>query len=755
MTYIHINKVSVDLPIYQADTRSLRRDLIHFGTGGLIKRDVRDRLLVQALRNVSFDVNHGDRVALIGHNGAGKTTLLKVIAGVCEPTSGAVESEGRIATLFNLQMVMDPDISGYDNLFNAGILLGKTRRQIHKMLPEIVEFCELGDFLYLPIRTYSAGMQLRLSFALSTSIDPDILLLDEAIGAGDLNFAAKAAMRARAFYDKASILILATHDLGTAEKLCNKAVLLVKGEVNAIGAAADVIKKYKALQSEQSAATVPITKQRQKTRSSQSSPPPILFWGTSDTAVTLAHYCREDGLSVVGFISESRGRSSIDGHPIFHPTEIVGRHDAVIVFTPASLTDEGRTRVSSDEELAELLQIPKQISSHWRLPQRLVHAAALADVLRLGLEDRCIIFGVQGSGDTVVSQIAIEILKHPSNTVSANFIKKNALISALAHEHHRTILSAVASRLQTYSPTGLNTAPWLDGSSMIDVTIADQKFLRIFGIPTAEWAFLPVSMRHQIPKPETMTRLERMGMAFISALRNPLDIVVSLARKQVDNSDLVRSKLDDARWLEDLAWNLQFRLQDWRENWGTRPIVRYEELMSDPIGTIQNISRFLNRHLPDAAAKEIWDRLAFRQLSPADPEHFWRGGAGKWHEFLSDRHIAILKSCNFEKLLRDLGYHGDADLFSARSKATSTAIPTPDTPPPEHVIRAFYATRVVEDFAFKQRLRRGIGQSEFAASDDIGFFSNQPGLAAKAATVFSEPLMISLLHSGRLLIEPQ
>ena len=247
MASIILKNVSVAFPIYDASSRSLKRHLFSGNAGGRIQADPNSRKIsmVKALEDVSFSLQHGDRVGLVGHNGAGKTTLLRVIAGIYEPNIGTVDVQGHVAPLFDITLGMDPDATGYDNIELRGLFLGMTRRQIRERVDEIAEFTELGDFLDIPIRTYSAGMRMRLAFAISTSIDPDILLLDEGIGAGDAAFLDKAKNRLDLFTNKAGIIVLASHSEVWIKRICDKAILFEHGKPILFDDAEKVLEVYR------------------------------------------------------------------------------------------------------------------------------------------------------------------------------------------------------------------------------------------------------------------------------------------------------------------------------------------------------------------------------------------------------------------------------------------------------------------------------------------------------------------------------
>ena len=244
MARIQINQISVQFPIYNADTRSLKTRLVHMTTGGRIGRDAGNRVCVEALTDVTLTFEHGDRVALVGHNGAGKTTLLRVLAGIYEPVRGTLSCEGRVVSLFDLSLGMNPEASGFENIMLRGRFLGLNGRQVRERMDDIAAFTELGDYLAMPVRTYSTGMALRLAFAVCTSIEPEIMVMDEWIGAGDAAFLEKATHRLDDFIGRAGILVVASHSTALLEKNCNKGVLMHAGRDEAFGPIGDVLRAY-------------------------------------------------------------------------------------------------------------------------------------------------------------------------------------------------------------------------------------------------------------------------------------------------------------------------------------------------------------------------------------------------------------------------------------------------------------------------------------------------------------------------------
>lgn len=231
MAHISFRHCDLHLPIYGQINRSLKGAVMATATGGRVATNARDIVVIQALNDINLEIRSGDRVGLYGHNGAGKTSLLRMIAGIYEPTGGELEVSGRISSLLDVALGMDMEATGYENILLRGMILGLFPEQIRKLTPSIVEFSGLGDFVAVPVRTYSSGMVLRLAFSIVTSIQPDILLLDEWLSVGDADFVQKAEERMRSLVDSASILVLASHSRPVIEDVCNIIVTLEHGKI--------------------------------------------------------------------------------------------------------------------------------------------------------------------------------------------------------------------------------------------------------------------------------------------------------------------------------------------------------------------------------------------------------------------------------------------------------------------------------------------------------------------------------------------
>ena len=233
MSHIVLNDVHVDFPVFTSRSRGLINTVFGYARSDnkRIEASGLYGVSVHALRGISLELTKGDRVGLIGRNGSGKTTLLRVLSGAYEPTRGAIEVEGSLSSLTDITLGMDMEADGYENIILRSIVMGRTRREAKERVKEIEEFTGLGEYLRLPVRVYSSGMLLRLAFAVSTAIKPEILLMDEMIGAGDHHFIEKARMRIENLMSDASILVLASHSNDILRQFCNKGLVLEQGQV--------------------------------------------------------------------------------------------------------------------------------------------------------------------------------------------------------------------------------------------------------------------------------------------------------------------------------------------------------------------------------------------------------------------------------------------------------------------------------------------------------------------------------------------
>ena len=226
---IELNSVGLEYPIYSVKAQSLRNTMVNLAVGGKLLKSGRDVVYVKALDNISLVLKEGDRLGIVGHNGSGKTTLLKVLAGVYAPTRGRVHVQGRISSMVDISLGVDWNLTGEENIINMARRRGYTTKQIRARIPEIVDFSDLGSFIDLPLKTYSAGMSARLVFAVATCFEPDILLLDEWIGAGDAAFFDKAEAKMNDILQRSRVMVLATHNRALVEKVCNKVLVLNAG----------------------------------------------------------------------------------------------------------------------------------------------------------------------------------------------------------------------------------------------------------------------------------------------------------------------------------------------------------------------------------------------------------------------------------------------------------------------------------------------------------------------------------------------
>ena len=223
--------ISVEFPIYENSHRSLKKAVLNLTTGGRIGQDAGRHAIVKAIDDLSFSFNEGERVGLIGHNGSGKTTLLRTLSGVYAPVRGELKVQGKIASLLDVSMGLDPDATGFENIYLRGILDGLKPARIRSKIDEIADFSQLGDYLNLPVRTYSSGMMLRLAFAISTSVEADILIMDEWLSVGDAEFSIRAAERLESLVGKASLLVVASHDPSLVARVCNRKISMEHGKM--------------------------------------------------------------------------------------------------------------------------------------------------------------------------------------------------------------------------------------------------------------------------------------------------------------------------------------------------------------------------------------------------------------------------------------------------------------------------------------------------------------------------------------------
>jgi lipopolysaccharide transport system ATP-binding protein len=244
MTEIVLDNAGVEFALYTGKRQSIRSALISTATGGQLAHDPAGRVVVQALYNVSLRITEGERVGLLGGNGAGKSTLLRVVSGVYRPTSGTATVTGTVGTLIDISLGINPEATGRQNIFFRGAMLGISNKDIRARFDDIVKFSELGEFIEAPVRTYSSGMQLRLAFAVSTILTPEILVMDEWLAVGDRGFREKAEERLQQVVSATRILVIASHSRELLEETCTRGVLLEKGEVVKDGPILEVTEQY-------------------------------------------------------------------------------------------------------------------------------------------------------------------------------------------------------------------------------------------------------------------------------------------------------------------------------------------------------------------------------------------------------------------------------------------------------------------------------------------------------------------------------
>lgn len=243
MPTIAAEQISIDFPVVAPSARSLRNIALRKASriGGRVIADSASIRIVRALNEVSFRISNGDRLAILGPNGSGKTTLIRTIAGIYEPSAGALQVDGTLLPMFDINLGFDEDASGWENIELRGLFMGLAKKEIAQKAQEIADYSDVGSFLEMPIRTYSQGMRLRLMFAIATSIQGDIVLMDEWISVGDADFQRKANQRLHDITDQSGILVLASHDLSLVRRTCNLGLVLEEGNVRRFGPLEEVL----------------------------------------------------------------------------------------------------------------------------------------------------------------------------------------------------------------------------------------------------------------------------------------------------------------------------------------------------------------------------------------------------------------------------------------------------------------------------------------------------------------------------------
>ncbi|HEY4759416.1 MAG TPA: ABC transporter ATP-binding protein [Thermoguttaceae bacterium] len=240
MTLVELEDVGLLFSVRRHGRISLKEYLL----SGLYRPSKKSRFEVQALQHINLVIEEGDRLGIIGHNGAGKSTLLKLLAGVYPPTSGKRSVRGQISSLFDIALGFEMEASGWENIMYRGYLQGETPRSIRAKMQPIAEFSELGEFLDMPVRYYSAGMLVRLAFSIATAIEPEILIIDEVLGVGDITFQHKARQRMLELMSSARAVVVVSHDLDSLALLCEKILWLDHGRIRMLGQTEEVIKEY-------------------------------------------------------------------------------------------------------------------------------------------------------------------------------------------------------------------------------------------------------------------------------------------------------------------------------------------------------------------------------------------------------------------------------------------------------------------------------------------------------------------------------
>lgn len=241
---IEFTNVRADFPIYNSSSRSLKKAVLNIATGGKIVSSDRSHVVIRAIDNISFKVAEGERVGLVGPNGAGKSTLLRLLAGVYKPTAGNIEVQGSVKSLIDIGLGIDNEATGRQNIFLRAALMDIPRSTIESNIDEIIEFSDLGQYIDMPVRTYSSGMLLRLAFSVTTFMSSDVLLMDEWLSVGDAGFRKRAEAKMNNLIEQSKILVVASHSKELLEKTCTRIIWLEHGAIKMDGGVNEVLAQY-------------------------------------------------------------------------------------------------------------------------------------------------------------------------------------------------------------------------------------------------------------------------------------------------------------------------------------------------------------------------------------------------------------------------------------------------------------------------------------------------------------------------------
>ena len=244
MAFVELRDVCVDIPVFNSRNRSIKKMVMNLATGGKIGSEANGQNYVRALEDINLEIFPNEKIGLLGHNGAGKSTLLRVLGKIYKPCRGVARIEGSIGSLINISLGIDTEATGRENIFLRAALLGIPMEIVKKEMDSIIEFSQLGEFIDMPVRTYSTGMHMRLAFAVSTMISPQILLMDEWLSVGDQEFQLRAEQRLNKLIERTSILVIASHSRRLLERCCSRVLWLEHGRIVMDGNPSEVCSKY-------------------------------------------------------------------------------------------------------------------------------------------------------------------------------------------------------------------------------------------------------------------------------------------------------------------------------------------------------------------------------------------------------------------------------------------------------------------------------------------------------------------------------
>lgn len=609
------------------------------------------------LRGVCFDVAPGEAVGIVGQNGAGKSTLLKLVTGTLQPTEGFVHIDGRVAAILELGMGFNPELTGRQNVVHAAGLMGLGPDEIARIVPQVMDFAEIGEHFDLPVRTYSSGMQMRVAFAVATAVRPDILIVDEALSVGDSYFQHKSFQRIREFKEQGAAVLLVTHSMGDVRALCDRAILIDKGRVTRDGLPDEVVDYYNAMIAEKEEAALSIGQQR----------------GAQGWLHT-EYGTREARVESIRLLDATTGEEAgivRVGQQLLIRIEAVAAQDVPRLVLGHRITDRTGHVVWGTNTWHT-----RQVIENVAAGSRIVYSIRFTCTLGPGSYAIC--FGLVSSDDHLEecyhkadNPLVFEVV----NVDRPHFIGSNFLDACceIAFEHR----PAVPVRIAIIStPRSGNT--WL---RLMLAGLYQAEQIAVHSPDDVPWAALPggncVLQLHWPPTETFVANLERHGFHVIVLQRHPLDVLLSILQfaphepqtacwlmGEGGNEERIAGCSPGSEAFLEYAVSPRARaLLSISPAWSGREgvvTVRYEELVADPERVLSHVQHTIGPG--EASLTEVISQTCFERLKPtAANRHFWKGEPGLWRKLMPPPIARQIHEAH-ASLFQASGYSCDSDL---------------------------------------------------------------------------------------------